>query len=86
MKIINEQSQKSFIWAQLQTSPEVSFPESSEMLLQKSMVSSTILYLVRTKNIKWDFPGGPAVKNPSASAGDTDLIPGPRRSHMHQGK
>ena len=46
------------------------------MLLQKSMVSSTVLYLVRTKNIKWDFPGGPVVKNPSASAGDTGSIPG----------
>ena len=24
-----------------------------------------------------DFPGGPVVKNPAASAGDTDSIPGP---------
>ena len=70
----------------LKASRKAHFSNDSEELLQKSMVSSTILYLVRTKNIKWDFPGGPAVKNPSASAGDTDLIPGPRRSHMHQGK
>ena len=27
------------------------------------------------------FPGGPVVKNPLANAGDTDLIPGPGRSH-----
>ena len=57
-----------------------------ETLLQKNMVSSTVLYLLRTKNIKWDFPGGPVVKNLPAIAGDTGSIPGPRRSHMHQGK
>ena len=29
-----------------------------------------------------DFPGGPVVKNPPASAGDTGSIPGPGRFHM----
>ena len=29
-----------------------------------------------------DFPGGAVVKNPPANAGDTDLSPGPGRSHM----
>ena len=29
-----------------------------------------------------DFPGGTVVKNLSANAGDTGLIPGPGRSHM----
>ena len=28
------------------------------------------------------FPGGAAVKNPPANAGDTGLSPGPGRSHM----
>ena len=28
------------------------------------------------------FPGGAVAKNPPANAGDTDLIPGPGRSHM----
>ena len=28
------------------------------------------------------FPGGTAVKNPPANAGDTGSIPGPGRSHM----
>ena len=36
------------------------------------------------KNSHTGFPGGPVVKNPSASAGDMGLIPGPRRSHMVQ--
>ena len=31
-----------------------------------------------------DFPGGPVVKNPLASAGDTGSIPGPGRFHMPQ--
>ena len=29
-----------------------------------------------------DFPGGPVDKNPPANAGDTDSIPGLRRSHL----
>ena len=31
-----------------------------------------------------EFPGGPEVKNPSANAGDMDLIPDPGRSLMPQ--
>ena len=34
------------------------------------------------KEMKRDFPGGAVVKNPSASAGDMGLSPGPGRSHM----
>ena len=30
----------------------------------------------------WGLPGGSAVKNPPANAGDTGSIPDPRRSHM----
>ena len=29
-----------------------------------------------------DFPGGPLVKNPPASAGDTGSIPAPGSSHV----
>ena len=32
--------------------------------------------------MRWDFPGGPVVKNPPANVGDTGLIPGPGRSHI----
>ena len=32
-----------------------------------------------------DFPGGEEDKNPPASAGDTDLIPGPGRFHTWWG-
>ena len=31
---------------------------------------------------KWGFPGGAAVKNPPANAGDTGSSPGLGRSHM----
>ena len=31
---------------------------------------------------KMDFPGGSMVKNPSANAEDTGLIPDPERSHV----
>ena len=31
-----------------------------------------------------DFPGGSAVKNPPANAGNTSSIPDPGRSHMLQ--
>ena len=33
---------------------------------------------------KEDFPGGPVVKDPPASAGDTGSIPGLGRFHMPQ--
>ena len=36
----------------------------------------------KKKKRGWDFPGGAVVKNPSANAGDTGLIPGPGKSHM----
>ena len=33
------------------------------------------------KDCNWSFPGGSAVKNLPANAGDTNSIPGPGRSH-----
>ena len=38
-----------------------------------------------TKLKQKDFPGGPAVKNPPANAGDMGSISGLGRSHMPQG-
>ena len=50
-----------------------------------------ILYFITEKNISRSkkckttgFPGGTVIKNPPANAGDTDLSPGPGRSHMSQ--
>ena len=40
---------------------------------------TTITYF---KSPVWDFPGGAVEKNPSADAGDTDLICGLGRFHM----
>ena len=34
------------------------------------------LHVSRSKVKSWDYPGGPAVKNPPCSAVDMDLIPG----------
>ena len=39
---------------------------------------------LKIKSIK-NVSGGPVVKNPPGSAGDTGLIPGLGRSHMLQG-
>ena len=36
------------------------------------------------RKAKWDFPGGPVVKNLPDNAGDTVSIPGPGRSHLLQ--
>ena len=36
-------------------------------------------------NVAVGFPGGPVVRNPSANAGDTCLIPDPRRFHTPRG-
>ena len=44
------------------------------------------LKLKKKKNLKdMVFPGGPVVKNPTASAGDTGSIPSGERFHMQQG-
>ena len=37
------------------------------------------LIATSSTTIKWDFPGGPMVKNPPANVGGTGLIPGPGR-------
>ena len=36
----------------------------------------------KSKEMLGGFPGGPVVKNPPCTARDTNLIPGPGRSHM----
>ena len=52
-------------------------------VLQVSAPKCTKCYQKQNKiKQKWGFPGGSVVKNPSAIAGDVDLIPGPGRSHM----
>ena len=55
-KIISRQSirrrEKSFTGAKLRTTPEARFPDDSEKLPWRSRVFSTVLYLVRIKNIK----------------------------------
>ena len=38
-----------------------------------------------TENSWKDFPNGPLIKNPSANAEDTGLIPGQGKFHMLQG-
>ena len=43
--------------------------------------SHSIEYFIQ-KMKTGDFPGGLVVKNPSANAGDTDLIPDPEILHM----
>ena len=48
------------------------------------MHSSNLLGIVVYKSNIMGFPGGAAVKNPPANAGDTGLSPGPGRSHMLQ--
>ena len=39
--------------------------------------------LLKAKNM--DFPGGPVVRTPLATAGDTGLIPSPGRFNLPQG-
>ena len=37
---------------------------------------------MKKKKTIWEFPGGSVVKNPPASSGDIDSIPGLGKSHM----
>ena len=56
MKLINKWSiiriEKSFVWAKPRAGPETPFPDYSQKLLQRSWIIHTVLYLMRTKNIK----------------------------------
>ena len=47
------------------------------------MKDAKITYMTQSESVL-GFPGGLVVKNPLANAGDTGLIPGPGRSHMHK--
>ena len=53
------------------------WPKRVEKNSQKSWNLTKVL-----KNDSEGFPGGAAVKNPPANAGDTGSSPGPGRSHM----
>ena len=44
-----------------------------------------VLTLVSLRQLTWDFPYGPVVKNLPANAEDTGLIPGLGISHMPWG-
>ena len=61
--------------------------KSSLSKFQKTEIISSIFsdHNVMRLEINYrDFPGGAVVRNPPASAGDTDLSPGLGRSHMPQ--
>ena len=60
-----------------------SLPSEDTVRRQLSASQEEVLHQNLTS---WDFPGGPVVKNPPASAGDTGSIPGPGRSHMSMGQ
>ena len=50
--------------------------------MAKHLAPYNILIKIRSVG---DFSGCPVVKNPSANAGDTGLIPNPGRSHLLRG-
>ena len=47
---------------------------------RKPILLQLIFYFQRSTS--WDFPGGPTVRNPPASAGEMGSVPGPGRFHM----
>ena len=52
-------------------------------LLSPLLLNTTLEQPAKKKNEEDDHcPGGPAVKNPPANAGDTYSITGPERSHI----
>ena len=53
--------------------------------LSKNLTSVMCVTSKVFKTQGWDFPHSPVVKNLPASAGDAGSIPGPGRSHLHQG-
>ena len=92
MKIISKQSigniEKSIFWAKLRTSPEAYFPDDSEKLFRRCRIFSTVLYLVRTKNIKQvrdTFPQGFKKKNSPASTQQVSVALAPGKGVIEGG-
>ena len=54
------------------------------MVICYSSPRNQIFAMPQSKEGKWDFPGGPVVKNSPANAGDTGSIPDLGRFHMSQ--
>ena len=52
------------------------------ILIKEQITLETDQHVVQTKAIYWDFPGGTALKNTPANAGDMGSIPDPGRSHV----
>ena len=48
------------------------------------VIVKTSIIVSQKKLWVWDFPGGAAIKNLPANAGDMGLSPGPGRSQMVQ--
>ena len=59
-------------------------PTLSLCTVKLSRAHLLLAFFPDTEDIKRGFPGGSAVPNPPANAGDTGSIPGPGRSHMPQ--
>ena len=57
-------------------------PVQDSNLLQRNKEQSVYKFIF--KNYKRGIPGGSVVNNLPCSAGDTDSIPDPARSHMPQ--
>ena len=55
--------------------------QAIKRLLKLYKLGGTLSNYLSFKN-KWDFPGGPVVKNLPANAGDTGLIPGQGRRRV----
>lgn len=62
----------------------ISFPLESRHWWRTRHLSRKLYlsWLLSQKTSSGDFSGGPVMKNPTAVAGDTSLVPGPGRSHI----
>ena len=59
--------------------------KNPKVKIQTTLVSTGEYYEQFKKEMWFDFPGDPVVKNSPAKAGDMGSIPGPGRSHMPRG-
>lgn len=62
---------------------QIVFPNVKANLI---LLKDNINMILFKYNIVLDFPGGPAVQNPSANGEDTSLVPAPGGSHMPRGQ
>ena len=69
-------SHSSALYAQLDHATKLMYYQQLAATRNLRGLACFVTWITQVKNNEWDFPGTAVDKNPPASAGNSDLIPG----------